>query len=139
MKERRGMCGRHYQQVSAGKPITVPVRWFEEEPCPVVGCTRTMKTVARLCKPHQKVSWRYSIDPDDLVAMYAKGKCDICESTKLLSIDHDHSCCPVEFNTCGKCTRGLLCRQCNSALGMAKESPERLMAMVSYLKQWSTS
>lgn len=41
------------------------------------------------------------------------------------SIDHSH--------TTGK-VRGLLCNQCNTALGMAKESPETLRRMIAYLE-----
>lgn len=33
-----------------------------------------------------------------------------------LSVDHDHSCCPGQ-KTCGKCTRGLLCNNCNTLIG----------------------
>jgi hypothetical protein len=63
--------------------------------------------------------------------------CKICglkESTyrKRLSIDHDHKCCPGT-KSCGKCIRGLLCSQCNSGLGSAKDSIEILQKMIEYL------
>ena|SRR3990167_5950618 len=51
-----------------------------------------------------------------------------------LCVDHDHSCCPDD-SSCGKCVRGLLCFSCNYALGFAKDSEERLLALVAYLRQ----
>jgi hypothetical protein len=45
-----------------------------------------------------------------------------------LSIDHNHETGEV---------RELLCGDCNTAIGMAKEDPEILQAMISYLKRWN--
>jgi hypothetical protein len=49
-----------------------------------------------------------------------------------LSIDHDHNCCPGE-RACGKCVRGLLCDNCNRALGCLNDSLDRLEALRVYL------
>ena len=55
----------------------------------------------------------------------SKGKCQICCKKRKLFIDHCH--------TTGK-FRGLLCSQCNSALGMMEDSPDRLKAAQEYLQ-----
>lgn len=56
------------------------------------------------------------------------GRCAICGAfpppDKLLDVDHDHN-----SNT----VRGLLCSQCNTALGLVKEDPDILSAMIDYL------
>lgn len=51
----------------------------------------------------------------------------------LLVVDHDHTCCPGSVS-CGLCVRGFLCGQCNSAAGLLGEDPERVLALVRYLK-----
>lgn len=57
-------------------------------------------------------------------------------------VDHDHACCRIDLReeggtgprrACGKCIRGLLCQQCNIAIGMAQEDPKILQAMIDYL------
>lgn len=57
------------------------------------------------------------------------GVCAICGKECLtgerLSVDHNH--------TSGK-VRGLLCRKCNSALGLFNDSPEILSKALDYLK-----
>lgn len=71
---------------------------------------------------------RYGIDlsEKDQMATRQGGKCLICKSIPVkLVIDHCH--------TTGK-IRGLLCSQCNSGLGMFKDSPELLEQAIKYLK-----
>lgn len=60
-----------------------------------------------------------------------KGCCAICgkhqsEQKKHLSVDHNH--------TTGK-IRGLLCSNCNTMLGFAKENQEILKNAIKYLKK----
>jgi hypothetical protein len=68
------------------------------------------------------------------------GGCATCGSTspgrakKHFTVDHDHSCCPG-FRSCGKCVRGLLCQDCNTAIGLFKESPEVMMAAAAFISQ----
>src|SRR5689334_107325 len=67
----------------------------------------------------------------------ANGVCEICKQPELktdyrtnrvlnLSIDHDHSTGAI---------RGLLCMDCNRAIGMFQDSKEFLLNAVAYLQK----
>jgi len=66
------------------------------------------------------------------------GVCAICggpePNKSRFSVDHDHMCCPGR-KSCGKCVRGLLCRQCNTGIGNLGESPDTLRAAIEYLEE----
>lgn len=67
------------------------------------------------------------------------GSCKIC-GTEINErsgqcIDHDHGCCPGVFS-CGKCVRGILCKDCNTAIGFMRDDPERLRAAAAYLDNY---
>jgi hypothetical protein len=67
--------------------------------------------------------------PDDMAQQLAnnrEGSCEICGETKFLVVDHCHTSSVV---------RGLLCQQCNSVLGYAKDNVETLLNAVSYLRK----
>lgn len=52
----------------------------------------------------------------------------------LLVVDHDHRCCPVDSQSCGQCVRGLLCRHCNSAAGLLRDSSASAERLAGYLR-----
>ena len=81
---------------------------------------------------------RYGFDSvEELLAFEARyPQCGICGATENLAIDHDHTCCPGDM-TCGKCQRGRLCRSCNAALGLFKDSTDILARAVSYLESFA--
>jgi hypothetical protein len=90
---------------------------------------------------HKRTVKKHGITYEQYLDMYAEqdGKCKICLSVEKsyksrLSIDHDHSCCPGS-GSCGKCIRGLLCSNCNTFLGNAKDSIEILQAAIKYLQK----
>jgi hypothetical protein len=86
----------------------------------------------------------YNLTEDDYYSMLhsQKGLCKICEKPPslenckrlgknerfYLDIDHDH--------TTGK-VRALLCKRCNTGIGLFREIPERLEAAASYLRSFS--
>ena len=60
------------------------------------------------------------------------GTCHSCKENKATNIDHDHSCCPGGYS-CGKCVRGVLCHQCNSALGLLKDNKNNILGLLNYI------
>lgn len=74
----------------------------------------------------------YGIDLAEYRRMHEAqgGVCAVCGDpprTRALAVDHCHSTGAI---------RELLCHQCNTAIGLAKESPERLLALIDYLRKW---
>jgi len=82
---------------------------------------------------------RFGLTVDDYINLEKSqnGVCAICknpeENKNRLSVDHDHSCCPGAI-TCGKCIRGLLCSNCNTFLGNAKDNIDILKNAIIYLQ-----
>lgn len=70
----------------------------------------------------------YGITLDDYEALLTAqgGVCAICRqpSVKNLHVDHDHATDAI---------RGLLCANCNTALGLLADDPARLLDAVAYL------
>lgn len=77
---------------------------------------------------------KYGLTPERVDALMdaQQGRCAICRDELLSSntaIDH----CHVNGNV-----RGLLCRQCNTGLGMFRDDPKRLRAAIRYLASSAT-
>jgi hypothetical protein len=75
----------------------------------------------------------YGISLDKYMALLSSqnGGCAICHATesdcgRQLCVDHDHA---------SKKIRGLLCGNCNRAIGYLKDSVERIQAAAEYLKK----
>lgn len=69
----------------------------------------------------------------DDILISQSGLCAICfDQLKNPTIDHNHKCCEGAYS-CGYCIRGLICRNCNSAIGLAKDSSKNLIRMAEYI------
>jgi hypothetical protein len=83
--------------------------------------------------------WRmHRMRPDQWSALYLTqgGCCYLCGDQldpEKVDIDHDHRCCPRN-SSCPNCRRGLTCRGCNRAIGLAKDDPARLRRMADRLE-----
>ena len=90
------------------------------------------------CPKHKRdvdLQWRYGISLDNWQDMFTKqnGCCAICkthqsELKSSLHVDHNH-------NT-GK-VRGLLCSNCNTAIGLLKDDEDRLLSAIQYIRRTS--
>jgi len=74
----------------------------------------------------------YGLTPEDYERMLneQKGTCAVCHCPPFkhrMIIDHDHKTGKV---------RGLLCHRCNSALGHARDSSDRLRLLATYLDKF---
>lgn len=91
------------------------------------------------CERERKLLARYGITLEEYKAILAKqnGVCAIClePSDKSLHVDHDHNCCPGR-NSCGKCVRSFLCSNCNTAIGLMEDNPDRLIDAAMYLMSY---
>lgn len=120
----RGYCQMHYQRVwKTGK----------------IGGPLASRAAAGMGKSGRgyALAARYGLTEDAYVELAREqaNVCAICGGSDCgnLQVDHDHACC-AGVATCGRCVRGLLCRACNSALGMMQDDPMRLRAAATYLE-----
>jgi hypothetical protein len=94
----------------------------------------------RACRTARRAQTTYGLSPEayEGLLMDQDGGCAICGrlnsrgTHKSLSIDHDHSCCPGP-GSCGDCVRGLLCDDCNLAIGFLQDDPELAKRVSLYL------
>lgn len=84
---------------------------------------------------HKPAFLKHGLNKDtyqNMLELYG-GKCYSCKDRVANCIDHDHSCCHGSFS-CGKCVRGLLCSQCNTALGLLQDSRQKIQNLLEYIK-----
>ena len=95
------------------------------------GLQQVCKTCAsvirkRYHKPHSSIRHKLKLTQDDIDRLTAPGACENCGSTHRLCIDHNHDT---------KKPRGLLCHNCNTALGLLKDNTQIILGLSRYLAQ----
>jgi hypothetical protein len=122
----KGFCRIHY------------ARWDRHGDTDLLNYKREVyengQTYTEVRKNHLRRMFKISVD--EYSKMSSNG-CEICgamgEKHKILHVDHDHKCCPVEYvngksqtyRTCGLCIRGVLCNKCNAAVGRYEKDQMR--------------
>lgn len=135
-----GYCSTHYMQVLKNRPLTAIRGWtgYLNNGCIFPRCS-SPAFVRDLCQEHQSLRSTHHLTDEQIVSLFdAPQVCSICGENpgdRRLSIDHDHLCCPG-IGSCGKCVRGLLCRQCNLGIGNLRDDPALLMRAIDYLNSY---
>ena len=86
----------------------------------------------KLCRRDYDWQYKYGLSPEQYMQLQQEqnNKCKICGKTlpegKYLSVDHDKETGEI---------RGLLCPQCNTLLGMAKDNVDILINAIEYLTE----
>ena len=127
--------GRGYDQIMAsGETYTGPAcrkcgkmkRYVSDKKC--VHCKKQKD--AKRVRDRTGRRKKFGVTPEAYFAWVEEvgGACEICKKVpeQPLAIDHCHETGTV---------RGLLCHQCNAAIGLFKEDPERMIAAIVYLKE----
>ncbi len=84
-------------------------------------------TRAQYYKPHTSIRLKLKLTQAEVDALVRPGKCEGCGTSEgKLCIDHDHAT---------KKPRGLLCHNCNTALGLLKDDVQRLENLSQYLER----
>jgi len=150
------------QQVLCGKWMPKARDYCARLPGHTEGQHRTAKSIAdsrkrkqqarregTLYDPTAEAKWRrrhrlkqYGLTEDDFGQMLEEQgyTCAMCphpfEDGEPVHIDHDHTlgCHPGEKQACDKCRRGLLCRECNTALGHIERRGELARAYLAKTK-----
>lgn len=65
---------------------------------------------------------------------HSQNGCEACGSFVNLVIDHDHDCCS-DSRSCGKCIRGVLCNNCNTAEGLLNSDIARAEKLIRYMRK----
>jgi len=91
---------------------------------------------------------RHHVPVTRIMAFIADPTCPICKTDLMevqrvkadrgkwrtnITVDHDHTCCP-KSDSCGRCIRGIICRNCNNALGYIHDNPATALAIANYLQ-----
>ena len=131
-----GYCNKHYQRyMKHGDASIVYKRGPKpsERWCKIEGCGEP-HNARGMCFNHYQTLRKYDLTPHAYnKMMLSQGHaCAICHTSEPTGhgwhIDHDHDTGQV---------RGLLCFMCNTGLGQFNDSPDTLMAAVTYLLQFS--
>lgn len=131
------VCDTHYRLIGE-RGGTDPVRaWKSGGTCVICGKQGvTNDSICIDCGTRTAEARRfrlYGVTPERYNTALEHG-CEICGGHPgRLDIDHDHRCCPSNKRTCGKCVRGFLCRNCNTALGLLGDSRDVISRAIEYL------
>lgn len=105
--------------------------------CVIPSCPeRASSQSAVFCKKHRADRARKHCSADFYIGLMSIESCQICGSPQRLVVDHRHGHHPDKSDDwmCEECIRGRLCSDCNTAIGLLRESTERAELLVAYME-----
>lgn len=133
----RGYCQAHYVQFNKNgftKDLKVYNSRNRGDICKISGCNKDTQTMG-YCRSHYMLSRNHERSIDGV----QDSSCEACGVTgRRMHIDHDHSCCP-QGKSCKRCYRGILCSQCNMALGLLHDNIDTIKLLAEYLDRYNNS
>lgn len=88
-------------------------------------CTKVRRE--KYYKPHSSIRLKLKLSQSEVDKLLAPGKCQCCGAKdRKLCIDHNHDT---------EKPRGLLCHNCNTALGLLGDNVETILSLSRYLAQ----
>jgi hypothetical protein len=119
----KGFCQAHYVRLKrTGKVGNHLLQARDQyDSCSIFGCYG-IHIAKGLCQKHYTILNTYGLTVEQIKLL--PNECQFCMSVEDLTIDHDHSCCDRKKNICGKCCRRVICRKCNTAIGMLGDNPD---------------
>ncbi len=87
---------------------------------------------------------KFRISNEQYVELYRDAVCRVCGATdsivagqvSRLVVDHDHAQEDEKGISTPQAIRGILCHQCNMAIGLAEDNADMLRAMADYLDNY---
>lgn len=137
-KRANGLCNAHRVRLTqTGRVPTTPVRGYNTGKI----CSRPMceckGSNAGMCHKHtynlakyQKYQDGFTWENYDALWEQQAGKCPICSQDLVWESRHTH----VDHDHKENRIRGILCQQCNTGLGMFRDSETTLEAAITYLR-----
>lgn len=104
--------------------------YYAENREAILNKRRAYNTLGQRLRGWQIRGW--SLERIEEYRLLQKGACAICgdelsDNPHLVAADHNHAT---------GAPRGLLCSQCNTALGLFREDEQRLRSAIAYLRRW---
>jgi hypothetical protein len=126
--------GRAWNDANKELRKALKAKWDKENPEKRKEHMIKFKTKMPTYFRDKHLMYEYGMTPDIFEALVEKqdNRCATCgkhgheTQRKRLFVDHCHDTGKI---------RGLLCQQCNTALGMVDDSIEKLSALISYLRE----
>jgi hypothetical protein len=117
-------CRLHYDRVRAYGRVTSVREVLRKDEQRQTYRTVDGKTIKGIVYSlEHRLKTKYGMTVEEWIEL-SKDGCNICgadvgNGTDVnLHVEHDHACCDGKEKTCGKCTRGVVCGRCNTAIGL---------------------